>query len=131
VPVQSVPEPLLDDSLVEAYRDCNYRVIANSRSIKPSKDSDVLDPKTADRPCLLRQRIVPFARIGMAICRQLLFPKSEQWVTVQHMKTTRLSSARRSTSDGSQASCSQFVNSRRAERTLATMYACTSDTLRV
>ena len=42
--------------LVKAYRDRNYRVIANSRSIKPSKDSDVLtiagdvaDPKTADR----------------------------------------------------------------------------------
>ena len=43
-------------ALVKAYRDRNYRVIANSRSIKPSKDSDVLtiagdvaDPKTADR----------------------------------------------------------------------------------
>src|SRR6478736_6712842 len=42
--------------LVKAYRDRSYRVIANSRSIKPSKDSDVLtiagdvaDPKTADR----------------------------------------------------------------------------------
>ena len=40
-------------ALVKAYRDRNYRVIANSRSIKPSKDSDVLtiagdvaDPKT-------------------------------------------------------------------------------------
>ena len=42
--------------LVKAYRDRNYRVIANSRSIKPSKDPDVLaiagdvaDPKTANR----------------------------------------------------------------------------------
>ena len=79
--------------LVKAYRDRNYRVIANSRSIKPSKDSDVLtiagdvaDPKTADRPCPIRQHVVPFARIGMAIGRQLPFPKSEQWVAVQHIK---------------------------------------------
>jgi NAD(P)-dependent dehydrogenase (short-subunit alcohol dehydrogenase family) len=42
--------------LVKAYRDRNYRVIGNSRSIKPSKDADVLtiagdvaDPKTAER----------------------------------------------------------------------------------
>ena len=43
-------------AIVKAYRDRNYRVIAVSRSIKPSKDSDILtiagdvaDPKTADR----------------------------------------------------------------------------------
>ena len=42
--------------LVKAYRDRNYRVVANSRSIKPSADPDVLtvagdiaDPKTAER----------------------------------------------------------------------------------
>jgi NAD(P)-dependent dehydrogenase (short-subunit alcohol dehydrogenase family) len=42
--------------LIKAFRDRNYRVIANSRSIKPSSDADVLniagdiaDPATADR----------------------------------------------------------------------------------
>ena len=40
--------------LVKGYRDRNYRVVANSRSIKPSSDPDMLavagdiaDPKTA------------------------------------------------------------------------------------
>ena len=28
--------------LVKAYRDRNYRVVANSRSIKPSADPDIL-----------------------------------------------------------------------------------------
>ena len=42
--------------LVKGYRDRNYRVIANSRSIKPSSDPDVLNvagdianPATAER----------------------------------------------------------------------------------
>ena len=42
--------------LVKGYRDRNYRVVANSRAIKPSSDPDVLavpgditDPKTAER----------------------------------------------------------------------------------
>src|SRR5258707_192730 len=42
--------------LVKGYRDRNYRVVANSRSIKPSSDPDILavpgdvaDPKTAER----------------------------------------------------------------------------------
>jgi NAD(P)-dependent dehydrogenase (short-subunit alcohol dehydrogenase family) len=42
--------------LVGAYRDRNFRVIANARSIKPSSDPDILtiagdiaDPKTAER----------------------------------------------------------------------------------
>jgi len=40
--------------LVKGFRDRNYRVVANSRSIKPSSDPDILavagdiaDPKTA------------------------------------------------------------------------------------
>ena len=58
--------------LVKAYRDRNYRVIANSRSIKPSKDSDVLtiagdvaDPNTADR--LVEEGLARFGRIDTLI----------------------------------------------------------------
>ena len=43
-------------ALVQGYRDRNYRVVATARSIKPSKDDDVVaitgdiaDPKTAER----------------------------------------------------------------------------------
>ncbi len=46
----------LGAELVRAYRNRNYRVVANSRSIAPSRDSDVLavagdiaDPATAER----------------------------------------------------------------------------------
>lgn len=46
----------IGEGLVKAYRDRNYRVVANSRSIKPSTDPDVVtvagdiaDPKTAER----------------------------------------------------------------------------------
>ena len=59
-------------ALVKAYRDRNYRVIANSRSIKPSKDSDVLtiagdvaDPKTADR--IVEEGLARFGRIDTLI----------------------------------------------------------------
>src|SRR5258706_12483000 len=58
--------------LVKAYRDHNYGVIANSRSIKPSKDSDVLtiagdvaDPKTADR--IVEEGLARFGRIDTLI----------------------------------------------------------------
>src|SRR6201997_970368 len=58
--------------LLKAYRDQNYRVIANSRSIKPSKDSDVLaiagdvaDPKTADR--IVQEGLARFGRIDTLI----------------------------------------------------------------
>ena len=43
-------------ALARAYRDRNFRVVANARSIKPSSDPDILavagdiaDPKTAER----------------------------------------------------------------------------------
>ncbi len=46
----------IGEALVKAYRDRNFRVVATSRSIKPSSDPDVLavagdiaDPKTAER----------------------------------------------------------------------------------
>ena len=59
-------------ALVKAYRDRNYRIIANSRSIKPSSDSDVLtvagdvsDPKTADR--IVQEGLARFGRIDTLI----------------------------------------------------------------
>ncbi|MBR0696271.1 SDR family NAD(P)-dependent oxidoreductase [Bradyrhizobium lablabi] len=58
--------------LVEAYRDRNYRVVANSRSIKPSSDSDVLavpgdisDPAVADR--VVAQALERFGRIDTLV----------------------------------------------------------------
>jgi NAD(P)-dependent dehydrogenase (short-subunit alcohol dehydrogenase family) len=58
--------------LVKAYRDRNYRVVANSRSIKPSSDPDILavagdvaDPKTADR--LVTQAIERFGRVDTLV----------------------------------------------------------------
>jgi NAD(P)-dependent dehydrogenase (short-subunit alcohol dehydrogenase family) len=58
--------------LVKAYRDRNYRVVANSRSIKPSSDPDVLaiagdiaDPKTAER--IVSQAIERFGRIDALV----------------------------------------------------------------
>jgi NAD(P)-dependent dehydrogenase (short-subunit alcohol dehydrogenase family) len=58
--------------LVKAYRDRNYRVVANSRSIKPSADPDILavagdiaDPKTAQR--IVSQALERFGRIDTLI----------------------------------------------------------------
>jgi len=60
------------EALVKAYRDRNYRVVANSRSIKPSSDPDVLtvagdvaDPKTADR--IVQEALARFGRIDTLI----------------------------------------------------------------
>jgi NAD(P)-dependent dehydrogenase (short-subunit alcohol dehydrogenase family) len=60
------------EALVKAYRDRNYRVVANSRSIKPSSDPDVLtvagdvaDPKTADR--IVQQALARFGRIDTLV----------------------------------------------------------------
>ncbi len=60
------------EALVKAYRDRNYRVVANSRSIKPSSDPDVLtvagdvaDPKTAGR--IVQQALARFGRIDTLI----------------------------------------------------------------
>lgn len=46
----------IGEALVKGYRDRNYRVVATSRSIKPSSDPDIIavagdiaDPKTAER----------------------------------------------------------------------------------
>ncbi len=60
------------EALVKAYRGRNYRVVANSRSIKPSSDPDVLtvagdvaDPKTADR--IVQEALARFGRIDTLI----------------------------------------------------------------
>jgi len=59
-------------ALVKAYRDRNYRVVANSRSIGPSSDPDVLnvagdiaDPATADR--LIDGALERFGRVDTLI----------------------------------------------------------------
>jgi NAD(P)-dependent dehydrogenase (short-subunit alcohol dehydrogenase family) len=58
--------------LVKGYRDCNYRVIANSRSIKPSSDPNVLNvagdianPATAER--IVLQGLDRFGRIDTLV----------------------------------------------------------------
>jgi NAD(P)-dependent dehydrogenase (short-subunit alcohol dehydrogenase family) len=57
----------LGAELVRAYRNRSYRVVANSRSIAPSRDSDVLavagdiaDPATAER--VIREALALFGR---------------------------------------------------------------------
>jgi NAD(P)-dependent dehydrogenase (short-subunit alcohol dehydrogenase family) len=58
--------------LVRGYRDRNYRVVANSRSIKPSTDPDTLaiagdiaDPATAQR--IVAEAIARFGRIDTLV----------------------------------------------------------------
>jgi NAD(P)-dependent dehydrogenase (short-subunit alcohol dehydrogenase family) len=58
--------------LVKGYRDRNYRVVANSRSIKPSSDPDIVavpgdvaDPKTAER--IVAQALERFGRIDSLV----------------------------------------------------------------
>ena len=58
--------------LVKGYRDRNYRVVANSRSIKPSADPDILtvagdvaDPKTAER--IITEALARFGRIDSLV----------------------------------------------------------------
>ncbi len=58
--------------LVKGYRDRNYRVVANSRSIKPSSDPDILaiagdvaDPATAER--IVSQGLERFGRIDTLV----------------------------------------------------------------
>ncbi len=66
--------------LVRAYRDRNYRVVATSRSIKPSGDpdihtvaGDISKPETAER--IVREGIERFGRIELSgeQCRR--FPR--------------------------------------------------------
>src|SRR5689334_23010595 len=62
----------IGESLVRAYRDRNYRVVATSRSIKPSADADVLavpgdigTPETAER--VVRAALERFGRIDTLV----------------------------------------------------------------
>ncbi len=62
----------IGEGLVKAYRDRNYRVVANSRSIQPSTDPDVVtvagdiaDPKTAER--IVSAAIERFGRIDTLV----------------------------------------------------------------
>ncbi|MGY3691191.1 NAD(P)-dependent dehydrogenase (short-subunit alcohol dehydrogenase family) [Bradyrhizobium sp. USDA 3240] len=62
----------IGEALVRGYRDRNYRVVANSRSIKPSTDADVLavagdigDPEVADR--IVKQALAHFGRVDTLV----------------------------------------------------------------
>ena len=62
----------IGEALVKGYRDRNYRVVANSRSIKPSTDADVLavpgdigDPEVADR--IVKQALARFGRVDTLV----------------------------------------------------------------
>ncbi|NEU97296.1 SDR family NAD(P)-dependent oxidoreductase [Bradyrhizobium uaiense] len=62
----------LGEAIVKGYRDRNYRVVANSRSIKPSSDPDVLavagdigDPEVAER--IVKQALGRFGRIDTLV----------------------------------------------------------------
>jgi NAD(P)-dependent dehydrogenase (short-subunit alcohol dehydrogenase family) len=62
----------IGEALVKAYRDRNFRVVANSRSIKPSSDPDILavagdiaDPRTAER--VISQALERFGRIDTLV----------------------------------------------------------------
>jgi NAD(P)-dependent dehydrogenase (short-subunit alcohol dehydrogenase family) len=62
----------IGEALVRAYRDRNFRVVANSRSIKPSSDPDILavagdiaDPRTAER--VISQALERFGRVDTLV----------------------------------------------------------------
>jgi NAD(P)-dependent dehydrogenase (short-subunit alcohol dehydrogenase family) len=62
----------IGEALVKAYRDRNFRVAANARSIKPSSDPDVLavagdiaDPKTGER--IVSAALERFGRIDTLV----------------------------------------------------------------
>jgi NAD(P)-dependent dehydrogenase (short-subunit alcohol dehydrogenase family) len=58
----------IGEALVKGYRDRNFRVVANSRSIRPSSDPDILavpgsigEPRTAEH--IVSQAIKGFGRV--------------------------------------------------------------------
>ncbi|MBR0796260.1 SDR family oxidoreductase [Bradyrhizobium jicamae] len=62
----------IGEALVRAYRDRNYRVVANSRSIRPSSDPDILavagdvtDSATAER--IVSQALECFGRVDTLV----------------------------------------------------------------
>jgi len=65
--------------LVKAFRDRGYRVVANSRSITPSNDPDVLtvpgdiaEPAVAER--IIREGVAKFGRIDTLVNNAGIFP---------------------------------------------------------
>ena len=79
--------------LVKGFRDRNYRVVANSRSIKPSSDPDILavpgdiaDPAAAQR--VVAQAIERFGRIDTLVNNAGIFI-AKPFTAVHAMKTTR------------------------------------------
>jgi NAD(P)-dependent dehydrogenase (short-subunit alcohol dehydrogenase family) len=68
----------IGEALVQGYRHRNFRVVASSRSIKPSSDpniftvaGDIADPKTADR--IVAQTLEHFGRIDTLVNNAGLF----------------------------------------------------------
>jgi NAD(P)-dependent dehydrogenase (short-subunit alcohol dehydrogenase family) len=62
----------IGSGLVKAFRDLNYRVVANSRNIRPSSEPDVLaiagdiaDPKTSER--IVSEALERFGRIDTLV----------------------------------------------------------------
>ncbi len=62
----------IGEALVRGYRDRNFRVVANSRAIRPSSDPDILavaghigDPGTADR--IVSQALECFGRVDTLV----------------------------------------------------------------
>jgi NAD(P)-dependent dehydrogenase (short-subunit alcohol dehydrogenase family) len=84
----------IGSDLVKAYRDRNYRIVANSRSIKPSSDPDILtvagdvaDPATARR--IVSEAIERFGRIdslvnnaGIFVAKPFVDYTEEDYVSV-------------------------------------------------
>jgi len=88
--------------LVKGYRDRNYRVVANSRSIKPSSDPDILavagdiaDPATAQK--IVSQAVERFGRIdslvnnaGIFIAKPFTDYSEDDYASIIAVKTTHM-----------------------------------------
>ena len=86
--------------LVRGYRERNYRVVANSRSIKPSGDPDVLtvagdvsDPATAQK--IVAQALERFGRIdslvnnaGIFIAKPFTYYTADEYASVVAVNLT-------------------------------------------
>ncbi len=86
--------------LVKAFREHNYRVVATSRSIKPSEDADILtvagdiaDPATARR--VIAEAVAKFGRVdtlvnnaGVFIAKPFTSYTDEDYVTVTGINLT-------------------------------------------
>ena len=89
-------------ALVEAYRARNYRVVATARSLKPSKDADILavpgdiaDRKTAER--VISEGVARFGRIdtlvnnaGVFIAKPFTDYTADDYATILGVNVTGL-----------------------------------------